>query len=221
MISHPLLLLLLASFSFSQPDAVLPAPPISEPPTIVFLGDSLTEGYGITQSQAYPALVADLLKKKNISAKIVNAGISGSTSASADSRLRWFLKRKPDLLFLALGANDGLRGLDVSDMKKNLENVILMAKKEEIPVIIAGMKIPMNYGNDYRKKYEAVFPALAKKYSLPLIPFLLDGVATHKDLNISDGIHPNEKGHAIIAKNILPVIEKSLKSLKVKNVPKN
>jgi acyl-CoA thioesterase-1 len=204
------------SFADPSPNSFPPAAP-----TVVILGDSLTEGYGISQSQAYPAILENLLKEKKISAKIINAGISGSTSASGESRLRWFLKSRPDILVLALGANDGLRGLDTDGLKTHLEKVIRLAQAEKIKVIIAGMKIPLNYGDDYRRKYERVFPDLAKQYSLELIPFLLEGVATNKSLNISDGIHPNEKGHAVIAKNLLPVIEKSLKQLKAPHAVKN
>lgn len=181
------------------------------PPTIVFLGDSLTEGYGINQTEAYPAVLDALLKSKNIPAKIINAGVSGSTSASGESRMRWQLKSKPNILFLALGANDGLRGLPAAEMKKNLEKVILMSQAQKVRVILAGMKIPMNYGDTYRQQYEAVFKDLAKKYSLTFVPFLLEGVATVKQLNIADGIHPNEKGHTLMGKALLPVIEQAIK----------
>jgi acyl-CoA thioesterase-1 len=154
--------------------------------------------------------------KEKYNVKIINAGISGSTSASAESRLKWQLKNKPDILFLALGANDGLRGLDVNAMRANLEKTIVLAQKEKVRVILAGMKIPMNYGTDYRLKYEAVFHDLAKKHKTVFVPFLLEGVATIRTLNTADGIHPNEKGHEIMAKNIYPVVEKAIKELKAK-----
>lgn len=185
-------------------------------PTILFLGDSLTEGYGLAQSYSYPSLLEKKLKEKGYKFKIINAGISGSTSASAEGRLKWQLKTKPDVLFLALGANDGLRGLDTQAMYKNLEKTIQMAQKEKVKVILAGMKMPLNYGEDYRHKYEAVFTDLAKKYSVTFVPFLLEGVAASKTLNLPDGVHPNERGYDVIATNLVPVMEKTLKELKAK-----
>lgn len=182
-------------------------------PHVLFLGDSLTEGYGIPLEKAYPTLIDGELKAKGLKFKITNASISGSTSASGAGRLKWQLKNKPDILFLALGANDGLRGLPTESIYKNLEAVIQTAQKEKIRVILAGIKIPTNYGGPYRQKFEAVFSDLAKKYSLTFVPFLLDGVAMKKELNLPDGVHPNEKGHAIMAKNVLPIIEKAIKDL--------
>lgn len=186
-------------------------------PHVLFLGDSLTEGYGIPLEKAYPSLIDRELKKKSIKAKITNASVSGSTSASGEGRLTWQLKNKPDILFLALGANDGLRGLPTESLYTNLEKVILMAQKENIRVILAGIKIPVNYGGAYRGKFEAVFSDLAKKYKLTFVPFLLDGVAMNKALNLPDGIHPNEKGHVVMAKNIQPIIEKAIKALESGN----
>lgn len=180
------------------------------PFVIVALGDSLTEGYGLTKEDAYPALLQERLQRTYPGVRIINAGVSGSTSASAESRLKWQLKNKPNLLFLALGANDGLRGLSVDAMKKNLEKTIELAKTNKIHVILAGMKIPMNYGNDYRTKYEAVFGDLAKRHKVDYVPFLLDGVATNKDLNLPDGIHPNSAGYKIIADKLLPVFKTTI-----------
>ncbi len=183
------------------------------PKSILALGDSLTEGYGISKEQAYPARLEALLKKKNKDIQVINAGISGSTSASGESRLKWQLKSKPDILLLALGANDGLRGLPTNAMETNLEKTILLAQQNKIKVVLAGMKIPMNYGANYRNAYEKVFENLAKKHKVILVPFLLDGVATIPELNIADGIHPNSQGHEKIALTVLPYIEKALKGL--------
>ncbi len=175
---------------------------------IVALGDSLTEGYGLPKEDAYPALLQQRLQRFYPRVRIINAGVSGSTSASAESRLQWQLKNKPHLLFLALGANDGLRGLNTDAMKKNLQKAIDLAHANKVHVVLAGMRIPMNYGNDYRQKYEAVFSELAKSNNIDFVPFLLDGVAMNKNLNLPDGIHPNSSGYKVIADKLLPVLKK-------------
>lgn len=175
---------------------------------IVALGDSLTEGYGLSKEEAYPALLQQRLQRFYPRVRIINAGVSGSTSASAESRLQWQLKNKPHLLFLALGANDGLRGLNTDAMKKNLQKAIDLAQANKVHVVLAGMRIPMNYGNDYRQKYEAVFSDLAKSNKIDFVPFLLDGVAMNKDLNLPDGIHPNSAGYKLMADKLLPVFKK-------------
>lgn len=174
--------------------------------TILFLGDSLTEGYRLAKEEAYPALVENALKKKHDDIKVINGGVSGATSASGMKRLDWYLKAKPDIMVLALGANDGLRGLKVSDTEKNLSTVIEKAQKKGIKVILAGMKMPSNYGEPYRTHFENMFPKLAKKYDLKLIPFILEGVGGVASLNLSDGIHPNQKGHEVMAQTILKVL---------------
>ncbi len=187
---------------------------LAAPSTVVLmLGDSLTEGYGLTKEEAYPALLETKLKKKFPNVRVINAGISGSTSASGESRLKWQLKNKPHILFLALGANDGLRGLSTDALKTNLEKTIVLAQKNNVHVILAGMKIPMNYGGEYRKKYEEAFTSLAKKYNLPFVPFLLDGVATNKKLNLADGIHPNADGYKVIAEKLHPLFVTALEKL--------
>ena len=183
---------------------------------ILFLGDSLTEGYGVAKEKSYPTLVVAALnerlaaKKSERRVTALYGGVSGSTSASALSRFRWFLKARPGILFLALGANDGLRGLSVAEMEKNLEATLTLAREGKIPTIIAGMKLPPNYGVKNAKEFEAVFPRLAKKFRTPFVPFLLANVGGEKELNIEDGIHPNERGHEEIAKTILPILEASL-----------
>lgn len=177
---------------------------------VVMLGDSLTEGYGIASEKSFPALLEKKLKVKHPQIKVINAGISGSTSASAKSRLEWQLKSQPQLIVLSLGANDGLRGLSTTNLSNNLAAAIELAKKENVKIILTGMQMPTNYGKDYQENFAAVFGNLAKKYKIPLMPFLLDGVATLKEFNQADGIHPNEKGHEIIANKLLPYIEKEL-----------
>lgn len=183
---------------------------------ILFLGDSLTEGYGVAKDKSYPALVVERLNARFVTrrmAKRVSAlygGVSGSTSASALSRLRWFAKAKPGVVFLAMGANDGLRGLPTVEMEKNLEATLRFAREEGMKVVLAGMRMPPNYGKRNAEEFAAVFPRLAKRYDLPLVPFLLAGVGGEKELNIEDGIHPNEKGHAKIADTVFPYLENVL-----------
>jgi len=174
---------------------------------VLFLGDSITAGYGIDKHKAYPTLLEELLKqagKNNIS--IINAGISGSTTASTLSRLRWYKKIKPDILFLALGGNDGLRGLSAQEMQKNLEKSIQYALKHNMKVVLAGMQIPPNYGPEYTTEFKKVYQKLAEKYDIIFMPFLLKDVAGLEDLNLPDGIHPNTKGHEIIASHVLEYI---------------
>jgi len=175
--------------------------------TILFLGDSLTEGYQLTKEEAYPALIETELKKKDPEVKVINGGVSGATSASGLKRMDWYLKAKPDLMLLALGANDGLRGLSVAQTEKNLSDVIEKAQERGITVVIAGMKMPTNMGEKYRKDFEGVFERVAKKYKLKLIPFLLEGVGGNPKLNLPDGIHPNPEGHKIMAQTVLKTLE--------------
>ena len=172
--------------------------------TVLMLGDSLTAGYGVEREQAFPALVEKHLKNQNIiNVKVINGGFSGSTTASALSRLRWYLRIKPDILVLALGGNDGLRGLGVKEIEKNLAATIELAKKQGMTVVLAGMQMPPNYGDIYTRQFAMVYPTLSKRYQVALIPFLLEGVGGQVDLNIADGIHPNPEGHKIVAKTVL------------------
>lgn len=178
---------------------------------IVVLGDSLTAGYGVDKEDAFPSILQNLLHQNGFeNYRVINAGVSGSTTASGKSRLKWFLKSNPSILILALGANDGLRGLQLEQSQKNLEEIILEAKKLQIKVILAGMHVPTNYGEKYQKQFHQMYKTLQKKHQLTLIPFLLEGVGGKKELNIADGIHPNAKGHAIIAKNVYKYLEPQL-----------
>jgi acyl-CoA thioesterase I len=180
--------------------------------TIVILGDSLTDGYGLSKDEAFPALVEKRFHadgQKDV--KVLNAGISGSTSSSAPQRLKWFLKTKPQLLAIALGANDGLRGLPTAKLYENLSQTIETAQAAKIKVVLFGMKMPANYGAKYQKDFEKVYVDLAKKYKVELLDFLLANVATLKDLNQEDGIHPNAKGHEVIANQVYPFLKKVIK----------
>lgn len=178
---------------------------------VLVLGDSLSEGQGVDKAEAFPYLVAQKLKAQGYSnVKVINAGISGSTSASALSRLKWHLRTPPDILLLALGANDGLRGLPIKQMKKNLAMTIELALRNGIRVVLAGMKMPPNYGAAYTLNYEKAFQQLAKKYDIVFIPFLLEGVGGDPAMNLSDGIHPNKRGHQIISERVCKYLTRIL-----------
>jgi len=171
--------------------------------TIVFLGDSLTEGLGLEEMEAFPHLVADKLAADGINhVRIINAGVSGSTSASGLSRMQWYVRSRPDLLVLSLGANDGLRGLSIDEMKNNLARTIEFAQANGISVILTGMLVPPNMGPEYATAFAAVFPDLAAQYDIPLMPFLLQDVAAVPELNQADGIHPNVEGARVVAENV-------------------
>ena len=180
---------------------------------MIFLGDSLTEGYGVAQENAFPQIIAEKFRKDKSVWEITASGSSGSTSASALSRLKWLAKEKPDVVFILLGSNDGLRGLKTEETEKNLSEAVKWAKENKIKVILGQLYVPPNYGKDYSKKFTAVYPRVAKKYAIPLAPFLLENVGGIADLNQADGIHPNEKGHAIVAENLYRYLKKELPKL--------
>ena len=174
---------------------------------IVVLGDSLTEGFGVAKEEAYPHLLEQELLRKGHVVKVINAGISGSTSASAASRLRWYIRTNPDIVIIALGGNDGLRGLSVEHMKSKLAEAIELALSEKIQVLLAGMQIPRNYGTEYTESFRNAFYELAEQYNLQMIPFLLKGVGGVSSLNQADGIHPNPEGHQILTRTVIEYLE--------------
>lgn len=192
------LLLFVGSFSYAQKK-------------LIVLGDSLTEGYGVAKDAAYPAL---LEKKLHEAGKkewtVVNSGVSGSTTASGVSRMKWLFKSKPEAVLLVLGANDGLRGLKIEDSQKNLSDAIEYANSQKVRVILGGLYMPPNYGVAYTDKFKKMYESLAKKYKVTFIPFVLDKVAGNPKYNLADGIHPNEEGHKIIAENIFQVLKGEL-----------
>lgn len=189
------------------------SPALAKELRILCLGDSLTEGYMLSPDEAWPALVEKDLKAKGYSVKLINAGTSGSTAASGPARLKWHLrdKQRPDIMILALGANDGLRGLDLASTKKNLSTTIKEAKAAGIAVLLAGMRIPPNYGDTYTEAFQKLFVELASEEKIPLIPFLLAGVGGEPSLNLADGIHPNSQGYKIIAKTVIEHLEPMLR----------
>ena len=179
---------------------------------IVIVGDSITEGYGIEVKDAYPSLLETKLKHKGLQVKVINGGTSGASSASAVRFVKWYLKIKPDWILLELGGNDGLRGQDLQTVERNLADAIELIQKNNIKAALAGMQIPTNYGVDYQTKFAAIFPRLAKKYDIPLIPFLLKDVGGVPEMNLPDGIHPNKKGHQIVAETAFQFFLKQLKT---------
>lgn len=166
--------------------------------TMVFLGDSLTEGYGVSKEQAYPSL----MQKAFPNWRFINSGVSGSTSGSGPSRMKWILQTHPQIVVLALGGNDALQGRQPAEMKKNLEETIDLATKQGVRVILIGILAPPNYGKAYTEKFSKVFVQVAQEKSLSFYPFLLNGVAGNPKLNQADAIHPNEAGHRVIAERL-------------------
>jgi acyl-CoA thioesterase-1 len=179
------------------------------PKVILFFGDSLTAGYGLSVEEAFPALVEKKLNKSGKAVRIVNAGLSGETSAGGLSRIEWVLRQPIDVFVLELGANDGLRGLPLDQTEKNLQSIInkVKFKNPNVKIVIAGMMVPPNMGNDYTSRFQKIFPGLAKGNKAALIPFLLQDVAGNEKLNQADGIHPNPQGHKIVADNVYRIIE--------------
>ena len=172
--------------------------------TIVFFGNSLTAGYGLTTSEAFPALIQQKIDSLNLPYMVVNAGVSGETTAGGNTRIDWVLKQPLDIFVLELGGNDGLRGIPVSETRKNLQSIIdkVKSKYPQAKVLLTGMQIPPNMGQQFSQEFRNVYPALAKENNVTLIPFLLEGVGGEVKLNQQDGIHPTAEGHRIVAENV-------------------
>jgi acyl-CoA thioesterase-1 len=177
------------------------------PLRVVVLGDSLAAGFQLKASDAFPAQLERALKTRGHQVEVINAGVSGDTTAAGLERLRWAVPDKTDAVIVELGANDALRGLDPAKAKANLDGIITAVKAGGAEVLLAGMLAPGNMGADYARAFDAIYPALAKKHGVPLYPFFLDGVALDAQLNLSDGMHPNPKGVAEIVRRILPMVE--------------
>ena len=188
------------------PALSLGADAVDNRPRIVAFGDSLTAGLGVATEDTYPARLQRRLDEQGLRYRVINAGVSGDTTAGGLRRVEWVLKSHPDMVILELGGNDGLRGLNVQETKANLEQIIQRCQEASVTVILAGMKLPPNYGADYTKAFEAIYPALAKRYRVLLIPFFLDGVAGSASLNQADGIHPTSEGYRIITEKVLEQI---------------
>jgi len=185
-------------------------PIFQTPKVILFFGDSLTAGYGLSPEEAFPALLEKELNKTEKKVKVVNAGLSGETSAGGLSRIEWILRQPLDIFVLELGANDGLRGLPIDQTRKNLQSIIdkVKTKYPNCKIVLAGMMVPPNMGKQYTDEFRNIYPELAKKNNATLIPFILQDVGGIEKLNQADGIHPNVEGHKIIATNLKKVFEK-------------
>jgi acyl-CoA thioesterase-1 len=183
------------------------------PRVILFFGDSLTAGYGVSPEEAFPALIEKALNKNATPVRVINAGLSGETSAGGASRIDWLLRQPLDVFVLELGGNDALRGLPLEQTRTNLQAIIdhVKAKYPHAKIVVAGMMVPPNMGKAYADEFRKIFPLLAQKNKATLIPFLLKDVGGIEKLNQADGIHPNVEGHKVVARNLLPVFEEVLR----------
>jgi acyl-CoA thioesterase-1 len=199
-----------------EPRAAPPAPASSAGQTdpglakVVCLGDSLTAGYRLPVEEAYPALLAERLAEEGRPAAVVNAGVSGDTTAGGLARLDWVLGQEPDVLLVELGANDGLRGLPVAASEANLRAIVERGQDAGVRVLLLAMRLPSNYGADYASEFEAIYERVASATGATLVPFFLTGVAGRPELNLPDGIHPNRAGHRRAAENLLPHVRSAL-----------
>ena len=180
---------------------------------ILFFGDSITAGYGLSVEEAFPALIEKKFNEHKKPCKVVNAGLSGETSAGGLTRIDWVLRQPIDIFVLELGGNDGLRGLPLEQTKKNLQAIVdkVKAKYPKVKIVVAGMMVPPNMGPDYTMQFKTIYPELAKKNKATLMPFLLKDVGGNEKLNLPDGIHPNTEGHKIVADNLFKILEPLLR----------
>lgn len=182
-------------------------------PRIVAFGDSLTAGLGVAPDEAYPGQLARWLREQGFAYDVINAGVSGDTSAGGLRRVEWILKNQPRLVILELGANDGLRGQPLKETYDNLNAIIKGLKAKGVIVVLAGMRLPLNYGDDYTQEFSDLYVRLAQEHDVSFIPFFLEGVATHRYLNQGDGIHPTAEGYSIVVKNVWRTLQPILKEL--------
>jgi acyl-CoA thioesterase I len=188
-------------------DTTMQTPALAYAGTIVAVGDSLTAGLGVAEDQAYPARLARRLRSDGYNYRVVNAGVSGETSSGALSRIEWVISSlKPDIVILETGANDGLRGLDPDLLESNLDRLVGRLQAAHIQVILAGMRMLPNLGPEYTRAFSAIYPRIAKKYGVILIPFFLEGVAGKDRLNQADKLHPTGEGYARIVKTLYPYV---------------
>lgn len=199
-------MLLLVTLGFASPIMA------EEAKRVVMLGDSITAGYGLAAGEELPVQLEKALESEGIAASVENAGVSGDTSAGGLSRLDWAIQGEPDLVIVALGANDGLRGVDPADTRNNLSAIIDRLRQKGARVVLAGMYAPPNMGAEYGERFNRIYPEIAAEQDVRLYPFLLDGVAADPSLNQADGIHPNAEGARIIAGRLAEAIAHVLKS---------
>jgi len=212
-----ILLLLLAAGCDRRREQPAPTPPpVAAKPagTIVAMGDSLTAGLGVAETEAYPALLAAKLTAQGLNYRVINAGISGETSSGARGRIRWVLSSQPDIVILETGANDGLRGLDPQLVEKNLDEMVATMQENHVTVILCGMEMVRNLGADYTTNFAAGYARVAKRRGVIFMPFFLTGVADEPGLNQADGLHPTAAGYVKIVDNLLPYVLAAIKSRK-------
>ncbi|MGB3468886.1 MAG: arylesterase [Cyclobacteriaceae bacterium] len=185
-----------------------------ERPVILFFGNSITYGYGIDPEYAFSSLIQERLDSLGYDYMVINAGLSGETTASGNSRISWVLKTIPDVFVLELGANDGLRGIDAAETSKNLKSIIGKVREvnPDVEILLAGMEVPPSMGEDYASSMRKIYPEISKSENVSLIPFILAGVAGEPELNIEDGIHPTEEGHRIVANTVWKYLKPLLKN---------
>lgn len=195
-------LLITCSFSLQAQDSK----------TILFFGDSITAGLGVDNSQAFPALIQNKIDSLGLNYEVINGGLSGETSAGGLRRIDWTLQRDIDIMILELGGNDGLRGIDLNSTKENLQRIIdkVKAKNPEAKIILTGMQVPPNLGQDYTRQFKTIYPELAEENNLPLIPTIMDKIGGNEELMQGDGLHPTPEGHKVIAEMVWEVLEKML-----------
>ena len=188
------------------------APIVEVDKIILFFGNSLTAGYGIEPTEAFPSLIQQIIDSVGLNYKVINAGLSGETTASGKNRVQWVLRQKVDVFVLELGGNDGLRGISTDETRRNLQEIIDIVKSEnpETFIVLAGMQIPPNMGQLYSTEFRQIFPDIAQANDAVLIPFLLEGVGGERDLNQRDGIHPTAEGHKIVAQNVWTALKTNL-----------
>jgi acyl-CoA thioesterase I len=178
----------------------------NEASVVAFLGDSLTAGPGLSTKETFPAIIQQKITGAELPWIVQNSGVSGDTTSLALSRLNWALKPNPKVLVVALGSNDGMRGLSLEIMEKNIREIVARAQQRGIKVILIGQKLPLNFPADYRRRFAAVYPRIARQYRIPLVPFMLEGVALNEQFVLEDGVHPNADGAKKIAENVWPVL---------------
>ncbi len=187
-----------------------------KPLRIVALGDSLTAGFGLQPGQGFPEVLQFALKSRGHDVEMVNAGVSGDTTAGGLARLDWVVDDGIDAVIVELGANDALRGQPPAQAKSNLDQILTRLAARRLPVLLAGMRAPENWGADYRQQFDAIYPELAERHGAILYPFFLDGVALDKKLNLGDGLHPNQRGITVIVERILPAVEELIMRAKAR-----
>lgn len=177
--------------------------------SILVFGNSLTAGLGVEPDEAFPALIGNKIDSLNLPYEVINAGLSGETTAAGKERINWLIKQKVDVFILELGANDGLRGIPITETRKNLQSIIdqVKAKYPDAKLVMTGMEVPPNMGSKYASEFRVIFPDLAKKNNMALVPFLLEKVGGVPELNQSDGIHPTPEGHKILAENVWVILK--------------